>query len=59
MTRFQVISVRRDVQSGERAVAEDFRRAMSQRGTLVVNVLSSPGSGKTSLIAATVDRLPV
>ncbi len=58
MTRFQVISVHRDVQAGERAVAEDFRRAMSQRGTLVINVLSSPGSGKTSLLAATVDRLP-
>ncbi len=58
MTRFQVVSVRRDVQAGERAVAEDFRRAMTQRGTLVVNVLSSPGSGKTSLLAATVDRFP-
>lgn len=58
MTRFQVITVGRDVQASERAEAEDFRRAMSERGTLVVNVLSSPGSGKTSLLAATVDQLP-
>ena len=58
MTRFQVITVRRDVQAAERAEAEDFRRAMSERGTLVVNVLSSPGSGKTSLLAATVDQFP-
>jgi hydrogenase nickel incorporation protein HypB len=33
--------------------ASVLRRHMAQRGTLVVNVLSSPGSGKTSLLAAT------
>lgn len=48
-----VITVRRDVQAGARMLAEEFRSAMAARGTLVVNVMSSPGSGKTSLLAAT------
>lgn len=57
MTRFEVVTVRRDVLADEQDRAEDFRQAMTARGTLVVNVLSSPGSGKTSLLAATADRL--
>ncbi len=48
-----MITVRRDVSARARAQAEEFRQAMSRRGTLVVNVLSSPGAGKTSLLAAT------
>lgn len=57
MTTTRVITVRRDVQAVARGLAADFRRTMAFRGTLVVNILSSPGSGKTSLLAATADRL--
>lgn len=57
MTTTRVITVRRDVQAVVRGIAADFRRAMAARGTLVVNLLSSPGAGKTSLLAATADRL--
>jgi len=49
----RVITIQRDVQAPARAEAEEFRRAMTRRGTLVVNLLSSPGAGKTSLLAAT------
>jgi hydrogenase nickel incorporation protein HypB len=49
----RVITIERDVSVQARAQAEEFRRAMSRRGTLVVNMLSSPGAGKTSLLAAT------
>ena len=51
MTR--VITVGRDVSAPEKTNANQFRRAMSDRGTLVVNILSSPGAGKTSLLCAT------
>jgi hydrogenase nickel incorporation protein HypB len=54
MTR--VITVRRDVAAPAQMKAEEFRREMSARGTFVVNVLSSPGAGKTSLLAATAVR---
>ncbi len=49
----QVVTVERDVQAGARASAEEFRADWKRRGTLVVNMLSSPGAGKTSLLAAT------
>jgi hydrogenase nickel incorporation protein HypB len=51
MTR--VITVERDVLSFARASAEDFRRERTRAGTLVVNLVSSPGAGKTSLLEAT------
>ncbi len=51
MTR--IISVQRDLSSDARLRADDFRREMTQRRTLVVNLMSSPGAGKTSLLAAT------
>ncbi len=57
MTTARVITVRRDVQAVAQGKADEFRRAMTERGTLVINVLSSPGSGKTSLLAATADAL--
>lgn len=49
----QVITVHRDVLVDARADADEFRRSMSRRGTLVVNLISSPGAGKTALLAAT------
>ncbi len=48
----QIISVMRDISQPARQAADAFRRAMAERGTLVVHVLSSPGAGKTSLLAA-------
>lgn len=53
----QVISIRRDIQAAAQSSAAEFRRRMAERGTLVVNVVSSPGSGKTSLLTATMQQL--
>jgi hydrogenase nickel incorporation protein HypB len=53
----RVITVRRDLQAAVQGQAEEFRCQLAAQGTLVVNVLSSPGSGKTSLLAATADFL--
>lgn len=47
------ILVRRDVQAEARADATLIRQQFAQRGTLVVNLVSSPGAGKTSLLQAT------
>lgn len=51
MTR-RVITVERDVLGDDRVSAEAFRALRTSERTLVVNLLSSPGSGKTSLLAA-------
>jgi hydrogenase nickel incorporation protein HypB len=49
----RVITVQRDLTLQARLQADEFRERMAARGTFVVNVLSSPGAGKTSLLAAT------
>jgi hydrogenase nickel incorporation protein HypB len=48
----RVITVHRDVLAPARGKAAEFRSQMARAGTLVVNLLSSPGAGKTSLLAA-------
>lgn len=49
----RVLSVRRDIQAEQKADAAVERERLGRRGTLVINLLSSPGSGKTSLLEAT------
>ncbi len=49
----QTIFVNRDIQAEHRAAAQRVRSRFTQSGTLVVNLVSSPGSGKTSLLEAT------
>lgn len=52
----QVITVARDIQAATREEAAAFRDERTRSGTLVVNLVSSPGAGKTSLLAATARR---
>lgn len=56
-THPRVITVERNIMASARHDADTFRQRMTQQGTLVVNVLSSPGSGKTSLLQATAKQL--
>jgi hydrogenase nickel incorporation protein HypB len=49
----QTVPVNRDVMAERRAAAERFRSARAREGTLVVQLLSSPGAGKTALLEAT------
>ncbi|MBL8812678.1 MAG: hydrogenase nickel incorporation protein HypB [Planctomycetaceae bacterium] len=46
------ISVQQDVLAERRQKAAELRDEFSRKGTLVVNVVSSPGAGKTSLLQA-------
>jgi hydrogenase nickel incorporation protein HypB len=49
----RVVVVERDVMAKSRASAAAFRQERSAVKTLVVNLVSSPGAGKTSLLEAT------
>jgi hydrogenase nickel incorporation protein HypB len=49
----QTITVGRDVKAALRAQAAVLRTQFTERGTLVINIVSSPGAGKTSLLEAT------
>lgn len=50
---YRTITVARDVQAVAKQSAAEARERFTRQGTLVVNLLSSPGSGKTSLLQAT------
>lgn len=47
------IPVNRDIQSERKRAASEWRETLGSRGTFVVNLVSSPGAGKTSLLEAT------
>lgn len=49
----QTVEVHRDVLAERRAAANRFREQQARQGTLVVQLLSSPGAGKTALLEAT------
>jgi hydrogenase nickel incorporation protein HypB len=51
------VEVRRSVLAANEATASALRGRFAAAGTLVVNLISSPGSGKTALLEATVPRL--
>ncbi|REJ92468.1 MAG: hydrogenase accessory protein HypB [Planctomycetota bacterium] len=53
MNTTTTIHVNRDVKAELKRQAAEMREEFARRGTLVINVLSSPGSGKTSLLEAT------
>lgn len=46
------VTVQRDLLAERKAAAAAFRRELTARGVLCVNLISSPGAGKTSLIQA-------
>lgn len=53
----KTIQVKRDIRAEHLAAANEFRHKMARQGTLVVRLISSPGSGKTALLEKTAERL--
>jgi hydrogenase nickel incorporation protein HypB len=52
------IPVVKDILNANDQVAAENRERFDQNNTFVLNLMASPGAGKTSFILATVDRLP-
>jgi hydrogenase nickel incorporation protein HypB len=63
MTQSRLVQIERDILSKNDGIAQRNRSALAQRGILALNLVSSPGSGKTSLLVRTIQllggRLPV
>jgi len=51
------IRVNQDIQAEKKKRAAAFREKLSRQGTLILNLVSSPGTGKTSLLEATAKEL--
>ena len=56
-TDHRVLSLEIDLMSKNDAVAARNRALLAERGILAVNLMSSPGSGKTSLLVRTLELL--
>src|SRR4051794_11145101 len=52
------IEVMQDILGTNMGVADENRAVFEATGILALNMMASPGAGKTSLILATVERLP-
>ncbi len=55
--RKKEILVREEILGTNRKVAAELRKRFEESGILAVNMISSPGAGKTSLLEALADRL--
>lgn len=53
----RIIEVRQSVFASNDADAEQLRTQLKDEGTFLLNVMSSPGSGKTSVLLNTIERL--
>ena len=51
------IKVLSNILKANEAIAEENRRLFSENGLLVLNIISSPGSGKTSILEKTIELL--
>lgn len=54
MKAVRLIEVREDILSDNNAKAGELRKTLKQQNTFLVNLMSSPGAGKTSLILKTI-----
>ena len=53
----RVVAVERDLLEKNNALAAENRAYFGQRGILALNLVSSPGSGKTELLVKTIEKL--
>lgn len=57
MDEFKVIEIKRSVFDNNDKEAQRVRRELKQKKTFLLNLMSSPGSGKTTTLKATISRL--
>ena len=57
MREVRLIQIEEDIQADNRIEAEKVRGRLAEAGTFMLNLMSSPGSGKTSLILRTIEAV--
>lgn len=57
MEEIKIIELKESVFADNDAEAEKLRQSLKKRGTFLVNVMSSPGSGKTSTLKSLIKEL--
>ena len=57
MSEFKIIDIQKRVYENNDAKAELLRKDLKESKTFMINLMSSPGSGKTTLVVGTVNNL--
>lgn len=57
MSELKVFSIKKNIYEDNKKVAEETRGFLRENGAFMVNVMSSPGSGKTTTLVSTVKAL--
>ncbi len=57
MEQIRLIEVKEDILADNKAVADGIRQKLKKEKTFLVNLMASPGAGKTSLILQTIAAL--
>ncbi len=57
MDEFKIVEIKEDILSRNNEQAKDIRREMREKKIFFLNVMSSPGSGKTTLITEIINGL--
>ena len=57
MNELKVFSIKKNIHEDNKMVADETRAALRKKKAYMINVMSSPGSGKTTMLVATVRAL--
>lgn len=57
MNKIDIIDVKKTILADNDADADKLREELKENGILYINIMSSPGSGKTSTLLQTIDHL--
>ena len=57
MSELKVFSIKKNIYEDNTKVAAATREVLKEKGTCMINVMSSPGSGKTTMLVNTINAL--
>jgi hydrogenase nickel incorporation protein HypB len=57
MSDVRLIEIKEDILSDNTGMADELKARLKEKKTFLLNLMSSPGSGKTSLILRTIEKL--
>jgi hydrogenase nickel incorporation protein HypB len=57
MEKVRLIEVKENILSDNKALADELRKKLTNEKTFLLNLMASPGAGKTSLILKTIEAL--
>jgi len=57
MNELKVFTIQKNIHENNTEVAAETRKFLNERNTFLINIMSSPGSGKTTTLVSTIQRL--